>query len=203
MFSSLRKLSRLERILVVVVALMFAISIASVTFVFLEGRSDESSFDPFGDYPIQTVINADRSEDGYPVISLSEDSGVQVVGKKCIDYDRPVEVSGYANWVVKTPSGAEVEHFSGSGILQPGCTFFVENPETDCPIGTYVSQSGTPGTCRQAFFNDFTTNEELHQLLDGYHERGINPRLELQGFETPVEGGVTQTWRTEQFVVVP
>lgn len=203
MFTAFRKLSRLERVLVAICSLMFAVAMFSTTLAFLRTSSNENTFDPFGEYPIQTVVGAERNVDGFPVISLSEDRGVQVVGRKCIDHDEPVSVQGEGFFVFKSPGGISVPYFSGTGSLLPGCTHFVEDVEADCPAGTTVGTADTPGTCREAFFNVFSQSEELLSHIQSFHEGGINPRLEIQGFETPVDGGVTQVWETEQFVVVP
>lgn len=179
--------STLERLIYVLIALSAAAFVALGVLYLVEPEE----YDPFGDYPLQTVVG-ERGDDGIREVSLS-DGGFVVEGVKCSTSHEPFRVAGSNSFNFVNEPGHIIPNTAGQGTRVPGCTYWIVDPEENCPP--------TAAVCYDAFVNEFQG-----QLLDAVladHAAGIYPIVEFQGEETPVEGGVTQRWFTEAFRIVP
>lgn len=187
----------------VVIALALIVGLSAFTTVRVLTQATDRPYDPFGEFPVQSVVNGDRGPDGYVTVSLSDDAGVSVVGKKCIDSEEPVRVTGSSFWSFDDPPGTTIDKGDGSRLYTPGCVYFVEDFPNACPPGSLPASAGRVGNCERAFFNSFTATDGLIEEIQSYHDRGITPLISIKGEETPTAGGVTQTWETEKFFVSP
>lgn len=179
------------------VFIVLAAAIAAGTFAFVSYLVEPDPFNPFGDYPVQNVVDAPILEvqlDGIavdetsatavlPVISLSEDSTVHVTGKKCLaeDQTQPVDVKGFFVWQAVEPPGFIHEAGRGQGTRTPGCLpIDFDNPIPD-EVREYAEQ----------------------QFADGHSVIVFN----INGQETAIDSegndGAVQTWRTDNFALVP
>lgn len=173
------------RVSLAVAAVSIAVAVAAV----VVASRDASEFDPFGEFPVQLIANADRNADGLPVVSISRDRFVVIEGQKC--YDEAVEVVGATRYQPLDPAGVAATFTEGSATRLAGCAFWLADP-TQCPP--------TASECFQAFRNDLAP---LMGRVVELAEQGLEQRLKISGDETPVDGGVTQPFSSEEFILIP
>lgn len=162
-------------------------------------------YNPFGEYPTQ-IVHAERNGKGMPVVSLSKDTGVTISGVKCQTTVEPLTIRGNFSLQFVQPAGQIFPHVGGGGtdVRLPGCTYWLTS-ENECPDLSFIDGVGV-AECRLAFFNTFNQFENGRSsiaAIEELHAQGINPIVTISGTETPQQGGTTQGWTSEQFVIVP
>lgn len=86
-----------------------------------EYLDQESLFDPWGEFPVQTVLNDNRT--------LRVGETLEVEATKCIDHDEEIISVGEVRWTAQDPRGVTFVVGTGIGRLQPGCdTLTYRNP---------------------------------------------------------------------------
>lgn len=126
---SIRRFHALAWLSSVLAALCLGLIAASIL------NRPEPPWEPLGPYPRQIVHAPDdavfeTAGRTYPMVDLSENETVEVVGTKC--YQEPVTVAGTVSWYSRKPLG--LTYLSGSGVAEreKGCitqTFQNEIPE--------------------------------------------------------------------------
>lgn len=193
----------LEKLIVLLVAIILAVTVSFSIWSVTTSLEQERLYDPFGNYPIQTVENGQRAPDGTATVSLSRDGGPLIAATKCFNSEVPVTVEGHVSVRIVSPQEEVFPAFSGSRTFLPGCTFFVVGYPENCPTGSRPDPDTQFSRCYAPFRNDFSDYPDLAERLAEYHGQNVNPIAEIIGQETPVQGGVTQTWSSEKFLVTP
>lgn len=174
---------------------LLALSFASWVFFGVAWLTQPSEYDPWGEFPVQTVDepivsvetvepNGTRSTFEIPTIDLSEDRLVSVTGTKCMEGDKPVVTGGRVAWTFVIPPGFTYE----AGDYPP-------QPERPLPVGCTT----------QTFENEIPMEVIAHAetlFASGQDSVIVN----IHGTNTAYrdgEAGVTAEWTTENFALVP
>ena len=161
--------------------IFFGLSLVLNAVVFIAIRQP-AQWDPLGEYETpQHVTAPSTTSAGQPVIDLSEDEAITVVGTKCNDTGENVEVAGTLSWQQMEPPGAVIEVGTGTRTAPPGCE-------------TTTFENQVP--------------PEVAQVIRAQHRSGIiAPAWRISGVEWPVrnggERGEERVYYTDSFVVAP
>ena len=169
--------SSAKTVSVSIVVLGVALLVLAAAILYAEIRTEEV-WDPLGDYPTQEVTSTVRGIEG-PATHI--DGTVNVHATKCNDTSMPVDVETTLTWRSVEPRGAAWQRGSSLAVRDPGC----ESLSFANPI---------PGP--------------VQELIEAQYRAGYpEPVWQIVGTETPVRedgsDGKRQTWRTENFKVVP
>lgn len=129
-----RRTGMLVRLALILVGVAFA-GVAVSLYVTLAGP-----YDPFGEFPIQNVLNRD-GETTTPIVRLG--TPVIVEGTKC--YTEEVEITGEVTWRLVSPEVAIVRVGTGVVARAPGChpfTFRNDWPLAAVTISRDILDSG-------------------------------------------------------------
>ena len=178
----------------IVYGLLIAFFLTTVVLAAYVFFAEDEAFNPWGEHPVQQVVNGTRGADGIPEISLSRDGTMIATSLLCIEHSEPVPVVSELFWQFESPLGAQIPAGDGAPTFLPGCTWFVVDLD-DCPPDAV--------DCFESWDNDFTPHPELVERIEEPHAQGINQELTFRGFNEPEGGGAVDSWQTETFRVVP
>lgn len=146
-------------------------------------------FDPFGEYPVQDVNEPAETvsvtntagtltDAVLPAVHVSENRWplVDVSGRKCLNHDADVFVDGAVWWRNVEPPGFNSMASSGTRDATPGCVDFQF---------------------------DNTIPADVRERVRNLAAEGITVSIwQIQGYETPSDGGVKQSWSTQNFALI-
>lgn len=152
--------------------------VALVSVVTYETWQRASDWDPLGEYPVQTLLNADgTSPIGVPTYYLDDEITVQ--GKKCNAAASPVRISGTMSWISDQPPGTIITLGNSAGVRQPGCSQMTYSNPIPKPVLERVMQLTKQG-----------------QTQSVWHMAGVETPEREEGL------GERRSWVTPSFIVV-
>lgn len=176
-----------------VITFVLAACFSGLVFVGINTLIQPDKFDPFGEYPVQHVdeglleiriVDEVGTETYLTLPAASVDQHfIHVTGVKCSapEIKEPYEVEGVVRWQSVEPPGFSLQPFEGSVFRDPGCNTFSFENDVPLEVEEYARQQFAAGR-EYVIFN-------------------------INGRETAIDSngdeGATQTWRTENFVLVP
>jgi hypothetical protein len=178
-----------------IATVMFVAGAAMFAFGAWRSLTEPDPFDPLDLSEIQRVYQPTRGNDGIPIITWGDPLIIQA--RKCNTHDTPVTIAGRFWLEFKAPATVErIPLGAGTDLRVPGCTLWLADPITDCPIDA--------AECRQAFTNLLHEHPDVAPVLEQLLADDIELIVELSGEETPdAPNSVTRLWTTEVFRIVP
>ena len=160
-----------------IVVLGVALICLAAAIIYAELRTEEV-WDPLGDYPIQEVTSTVPGVNG-PATTI--DGTVDVSAIKCNNTAREVNVETTLAWRSVEPRGATWNRGGSIAVRGPGCESLTFSNVIPDPVVA---------------------------LIEAQHDAGFTePVWQIVGPETPIRAdgadGQRQTWRTQNFTVVP